>query len=164
MKSASPAAALRRAFAISVLVAVAGAPALAKGSPETVAPTYADGVLRVRSSHSVNETVARIRAAVEAKGIRHFAEIDQRQLGAGAGLPIRASVLVLFGNPPLGVQFLQANPYAGLDWPVRMLVREAEDGGTEIAWTDFAFIGRRYAIGGKRAQLKMANEVAATIA
>jgi uncharacterized protein (DUF302 family) len=71
---------------------------------------------------------------------------------------------VLFGNPPLGVQFIQANPYAGLDWPVRMLVRETADGKTEIAYTDFAFIGQRYGITGKDAQLKMAREVAATIA
>jgi uncharacterized protein (DUF302 family) len=71
---------------------------------------------------------------------------------------------VLFGNPPLGVQFIQANPYAGLDWPVRMLVRETADGTTEIAYTDFAFIAQRYGITGKDAQLKMASEVAATVA
>lgn len=155
---------VRRAFAISALMALAtAAPAQAAGSAPSAVAT-AQGVLRANSAHSVEETVARIKSAVEAKGIRYFFAIDQKALGDGASLPIRKSTLVLFGNPPLGVQFIQSNPYAGLDWPVRMLVRETEDGTTEMAWTDFAFIGRRYGITGKDAQLKMASEVAALIA
>lgn len=155
---------LRRAFAISVLMTPV---AVSAQQPAPAAPTAAataDGVLRAASAHSVDDTVARIKTAVESKGIRYFAAIDQKALGDGASLPIRKSTLVLFGNPPLGVQFIQSNPYAGLDWPVRMLVRETEDGTTEIAWTDFGFIGRRYGITGKDAQLKMASEVAALIA
>lgn len=155
--------ALRRLFCITALLASAATAAPA-GAVTPTAATEATGVLRIPSNHSVEETVARIKASVEAKGIRYFTAIDQQQLGAGANLPIRKSTLVLFGNPPLGVQFIQANPYAGLDWPVRMLVRETADGNTEIAYTDFAFIAQRYGITGKNAQLRMASEVAATVA
>lgn len=155
---------LRRLFCITVLLASATAATAAPSASAPSATTEATGVLRLASSHSVEDTVARIKASVEAKGIRYFVAIDQQQLGAGASLQIRKSMLVLFGNPPLGVQFIQANPYAGLDWPVRMLVRETADGSTEIAYTDFAFIGQRYGITGKDAQLKMASEVAATVA
>jgi uncharacterized protein (DUF302 family) len=129
----------------------------------TPAPA-ADGVVRLRSAHGVDETVARVKAAVAAKGVRFFDAIDQSQLGADAKLPIRNSTLVLFGNPPLGVQFLQANPYAGLDWPVRMLVIEEADGSVWLAWTDFSYIARRYHITNRAAQFKMASEVAASIA
>ena len=154
---------IRRLFCITVLLAgAASASPTAAATP--TATTQATGVLRLASAHSVDETVARIKQSVDAKGIRYFIAIDQQQLGASANLPIRKSTLVLFGNPPLGVQFIQANPYAGLDWPVRMLVRETADGTTEIAYTDFAFIGQRYGITGKDAQLKMASEVAATVA
>ena len=155
---------LRRAFAISVLMTAAAATAQQPAPAAPTAAATAQGVLRTGSVHTVDFTVARIKAAVEAKGIRYFAAIDQKALGDSASLPIRKSTLVLFGNPPLGVQFIQSNPYAGLDWPVRMLVRETEDGSTEIAWTDFAFVGRRYGITDKDAQLKMASEVAALIA
>jgi len=154
---------LRRLFCITALVASAATATPASAATPTAA-AEANGVLRLASSHSVEDTVARIKQSVEAKGIRYFIAIDQQQLGASANLPIRKSILVLFGNPPLGVQFIQANPYAGLDWPVRMLVRETADGSTEIAYTDFAFIGQRYGITGKDAQLKMASEVAATVA
>jgi uncharacterized protein (DUF302 family) len=155
---------IRRLFCITVLLAGATTASAARAAPSPTAATEANGVLRLASSHSVDETVARIKTSVEAKGIRYFIAIDQQQLGASANLPIRKSTLVLFGNPPLGVQFIQANPYAGLDWPVRMLVRETADGKSEIAYTDFAFIGQRYGITGKDAQLKMASEVAATVA
>lgn len=154
---------IRRLFCITVLLAGA-ATASAVSAATPTAAVEATGVLRLASNHSVDETVARIKQSVEAKGIRYFIAIDQQQLGASANLPIRKSMLVLFGNPPLGVQFIQANPYAGLDWPVRMLVRETADGTTEIAYTDFAFIAQRYGITGKDAQLKMASEVAATVA
>ena len=154
---------LRRLFCITALVAGAATATTSTAATPT-ATSQANGVLRLSSSHSVDDTVARIKQSVEAKGIRYFIAIDQQQLGASASLPIRKSTLVLFGNPPLGVQFIQANPYAGLDWPVRMLVRETADGSTEIAYTDFAFIGQRYGITGKDAQLKMASEVAATVA
>lgn len=154
---------IRRLFCITVLLAGAASTSASAAAAPT-ATTQASGVLRLASNHSVEETVARIKQSVEAKSIRYFTAIDQQQLGASANLPIRKSTLVLFGNPPLGVQFIQANPYAGLDWPVRMLVRETADGKTEIAYTDFAFIGQRYGITGKDAQLKMASEVAATVA
>jgi uncharacterized protein (DUF302 family) len=155
---------IRRLFCITVLLAGATTATAASAAATPTAATEASGVLRLASNHSVEETVARIKQSVESKGIRYFFAIDQQQLGALANLPIRKSTLVLFGNPPLGVQFIQANPYTGLDWPVRMLVRETADGKTEIAYTDFAFIGQRYGITGKDAQLKMASEVAATVA
>ncbi|MFD1612408.1 DUF302 domain-containing protein [Sphingomonas tabacisoli] len=124
----------------------------------------AEGVLTQLSDYGFDETVDRLKADIASKGIRFFDAIDQATLGAGANLPIRRSTLMLFGNPPLGVQFLQANPLAGLDWPVRMLVTEEADGQVSLAWTDFAYVQRRYSLTGKDAQLKMASEVAASIA
>lgn len=142
-----------------------GLPARAEvpAAPALAAP-QAEGVIRVKSANGFDDTVARLKADVQAKGIRFFDTIDQTGLGASANLKIGRSTLVLFGNPPLGVQFLQANRYAGLDWPVRMLVVEEGDGSVWVAWTDFGFIAKRYGIADKGPQLKMASEVAASIA
>jgi uncharacterized protein (DUF302 family) len=124
----------------------------------------AAGVLRLKSANSFDETLVRLKADVQAKGIRFFDAIDQSGLGAQANLKTARSTLVLFGNPPLGVQFLQSNPYAGLEWPVRMLVIEDKDGSVWVAWSDFGYVRQRYAITDKDAQFKMAGEVAASIA
>ena len=74
------------------------------------------------------------------------------------------STLLLFGNPPLGLQLLTANPFAGLDWPVRMLVTEERPGQVWIAWTDFAWIARRYGMQDREAVIAKATGVAAMIA
>lgn len=145
-----------------VLAATAVPSASIAGEPSTI--QSAEGVIRLRSTHSFDETVALLKADVQAKGIRYFDTIDQTGLGASADLAIGRSTLVLFGNPPLGVQFLQSNPYAGLDWPVRMLVVQEADGSVYVAWTDFGFIARRYGIEDKGPQFKMASKVAASIA
>ncbi|MFM9937384.1 MAG: DUF302 domain-containing protein, partial [Novosphingobium sp.] len=116
------------------------------------------------SSHSFDETVTRLKAAIAAKGVRYFDAIDLQQLGKDANLPISRSTIVRFGNPPLGIQFLQANRYAGLDWPVRMLVLEEADGSVWLAWQDFGFIAKRYGVTTLDPQFKMATEVAGSIA
>jgi uncharacterized protein (DUF302 family) len=142
-------------------------PALATPSTagERPAPApLAKGVLRLRSAHSVPETVQRLKAAIEGKGLRFFDAIDQHALAEGASLKIGQSTLVLFGNPPLGVQFLQSNRYAGLDWPVRMLVTEEADGSVWLAWSDFTWLAHRYAIKDKGAQFEKATGVAAGLA
>ena len=129
-----------------------------------VAAAHADGVIKQRSDYAFDETIVRIKADIAAKGIRFFDEIDQTKLGESAKLPLNRSTLLLFGNPPLGVQFLQSNPVAGLDWPVRMLVTQDDDGTVWVSWTDFNFIANRYQLTDRDAQIKMASEVSSSIA
>ena len=147
------------ALALGVL---ALAPASANAS--SIGERQAIGVQRVHSRYAFDETVDRIKADVAAKGIKFFDEIDQSKLGEGANIKIPASKLLLFGNPPLGVQFLSSNPIAGLDWPVRMLVVQDADGSVWIAWTDFSEIKARYGLDDRDAAIKMASEVSASIA
>lgn len=157
----APARSILFALALALIPALA-LPVSAEPSPARVAS--AKGVVRLRSAHSVPVTVQRLKSAIEAKGIRFFDAIDHQALAEGAKLKIGKSTLVLFGNPPLGVQFLQSNRYAGLDWPVRMLVTEETDGSVWLAWTDFTWLANRYAIKDKDAQFKMASGVAASLA
>src|SRR5205085_5650471 len=136
-------------------------PVLAPAHAATpVASAPAEGVIKQRSDYGFDETITRIKSDIATKGIRFFDEIDQTKLGEGAGLPINRSTLLLFGNPPLGVQFLQSNPVAGLDWPVRMLVTRDDGGSVWISWTDFRFVANRYQLRDRDAQIKMAGEVA----
>ena len=122
------------------------------------------GVIAQRSAYDVGETVERLKKDIAAKGIVLFQEIDQAALAAKAGIELRPSVLLIFGNPPLGTQFITANPQAGLDWPVRMLVYRDAGGAVWVTWTDFAWIAKRHGIAAREAQFHMASEVAASIA
>jgi len=122
-----------------------------------------DGIIRVRSDYSVDETVARIRADIAAKGILFFQIVDQAQLAAKAGIKLRPSTLLEFGNPPLGAQFLTANPNAGLDWPVRLLITQDESGTVWASWTDFAWIAKRHGITDRKMQFDTATSVVQSI-
>jgi uncharacterized protein (DUF302 family) len=129
-----------------------------------VASAPAEGVIKQKSDYGFDETVTRLKADIAKKGIRFFDEIDHSALGASAGLPINRSKLLLFGNPPLGVQFLQSNPVEGLDWPVRMLVTQDDNSQVWVSWTDFRFVASRYQLSDRDPQIAMASEVAASIA
>jgi uncharacterized protein (DUF302 family) len=122
-----------------------------------------DGIVRIKSAVSMPEAIARIKADIAGKGIKFFAEIDQSKLAADAGIKLRPSTLLVFGNPPLGTQFITSNPNAGLDWPVRLLLTQDDNGDVWAVWTDFEWIARRHNIRDRVAQFKMATGVVESI-
>jgi uncharacterized protein (DUF302 family) len=148
---------IRRALAAlgCVLALIAG----------TTTPAHAadDGLIKVRSAYPMDETIARIRQDIAAKGIMFFQAVDQAELARNAGITLRPSTLLTFGNPPLGTQFITSTPYAGLDWPVRLLVFQNEKGEVWTAYTDFGWIARRHGINDRVEQFKKASGVVESI-
>ena len=129
-------------------------------SSSAIAQTVgADGLVKVKSAYGMDETVARLKQDIADKGIMFFMAVDQSKLAADAGIKLRPSTLLIFGNPPLGTQFMTSNPFSGLDWPVRLLVIQDETGEVWTAYTDFAWIARRHGITDRDQQFKMASAV-----
>jgi uncharacterized protein (DUF302 family) len=122
-----------------------------------------DGIVRVKSAYPLAETVTRLKKDVADKGIMFFSEIDQSELAAKAGIKLLPSTLLVFGNPPLGIQFLTSNPDSGLDWPVRLLVHQDANGDVWAVYTDFDWIARRHHIKDRGDAFKMASMVIQSI-
>ena len=122
-----------------------------------------NGIVTVTSAYPIGETINRLKRDIADKGIKFFDEIDQSKLAGDAGIKLRPSVLLIFGNPPLGTQFITANANAGLDWPVRLLVYENDKGEVWTAYTDFDWIARRHGIENRQDQFKMASTVITSI-
>ena len=122
-----------------------------------------DGIVRVKSAVPMAEAITRIKADIAGKGIKFFMEIDQSKLAADAGIKLRPSTLLVFGNPPLGTQFITSNPNAGLDWPVRLLLTQDDNGDIWAVWTDFGWIAKRHNIRDRTAQFEMATKVVGSI-
>jgi uncharacterized protein (DUF302 family) len=130
----------------------------------SAAPSKAeDGIVKVKSAYPLKETIERLKQDIAAKGIRFFSEIDQAKLAEDAGIKLRPSTLLIFGNPPLGTLFLTSNPNSGLDWPVRLLVIQDERGDVYAAYTDFDWIAQRYGITNRKEQFDTANKVIGSI-
>jgi uncharacterized protein (DUF302 family) len=122
-----------------------------------------DGIVSVRSAYDFDKTLQRLKADIADKKIMFFDAVDQAKLAHDAGVELRPSTLLVFGNPPLGVQFLTAKAAAGLDWPVRMLVTQDEQGQVCAIYTDFSWIARRHGIENREAAFTKASEVIASI-
>jgi uncharacterized protein (DUF302 family) len=141
----------------------AAAAAIAVASDADAKAKANDGIVRVKSAYSFQETIERLKKDIAAKGIKFFSEIDQSKLAADAGIKLSPSTLLVFGNPPLGTQFMTANPNSGLDWPVRLLVIQDNAGAVWTVYTDFAWIAARHGIVNRGEQFKMASMVIASI-
>jgi len=145
-----------RSFAAGAMLALGVALALQAKASDS-------GVVRVKSAYSMEESIARVKADVAAKGITFFNEIDQTALAAKNGISLRRSTLLEFGNPALGTQFITANPDAGLDWPVRLLFTQDDRGQVWAVWTDFSWIATRHGITSREPQFDMATQVVRSI-
>jgi uncharacterized protein (DUF302 family) len=104
------------------------------------------GAITKSSPRSVADTVTRLLALLEAKGLKVFDVIDQRAEAQAVGLELRATTLVVFGNPAGGTPVMAAAPLSALDLPLKLLVwADDEHGtGTQVGYTDPAVLAERY--------------------
>lgn len=130
--------------------------------PVAAARAADDGIVRVKSNYDMRATVDRLKKDIADKGIEFFGEIEQSKLAADAGIELAPSTLLMFGNPPLGTLFITADPDAGLDWPVRLLVYQ-DEGQVWVAYTDFAWIAKRHGITDRDKEFATATEVIGSI-
>ena len=80
------------------------------------------GVVTKVSPRSVAGTVARLTELLAAKNVKLFAVIDQRAAAREAGLDLRDTTLVIFGNPAAGTPVMDASPLSALDLPLKVLI------------------------------------------
>lgn len=101
------------------------------------------GLVTLKSAHSVEETIARIRAMLQAKQIREFALIDHSGEAEKAGLVMPKTQVVIFGNPKGGTPLMLAAPSVAIDLPLKLLVREDAEGQVWISyWSAQALLKR----------------------
>ena len=104
-----------------------------------------DGVITKASPRTVAETVARFSGIAKAKGLRVFTVIDQAAEARQAGLALRDTVLVVFGNPAAGTPVMAAEPLSALDLPLKFVVWD--DGGqTKVSYVSPEAIAARYGL------------------
>jgi uncharacterized protein (DUF302 family) len=152
------------AAAVLLASSLAGCSANADGTLISNPAASPYGIVAARSGYGFAETVARLKTDIAEKNLMFFQEVDQQKLAADAGIETRPSTLLVFGNPALGTQFITANPQAGIDWPVRLLVYQDQYGQVWVEYSDFAYIARRHAIADRDPQFTKASEVIASIA
>jgi uncharacterized protein (DUF302 family) len=106
------------------------------------------------SNHPVTETLDRLTAALKDKGITPIARIDHAAAAKAAGLELKPTEVLLFGNPRLGTPLMQADRHIAIDLPMKVLVWEDDAGKVWIGYTPPETLKARYKIDGKDEVLK----------
>lgn len=107
-----------------------------------------EGLVTAESAFGPAETMDRLEEGVKAMGMTVFARIDHAAGAAKAGMELRPTELLIFGNPKAGTPLMMAGQTIGIDLPLKALVWQDEAGATRIGWNDPAWLAGRHGLGG----------------
>jgi uncharacterized protein (DUF302 family) len=102
------------------------------------------GIVDLASNHSVDETVAKLKSILEAKGAALFALIDHSGEAEKVGMKMPPTKLLIFGNPKAGTPIMQAAPSAAIDLPLKILVWEDGQQKVWISYNSPAYLQERH--------------------
>jgi uncharacterized protein (DUF302 family) len=103
-----------------------------------------NGIIRKPSNHSVDETVTKLKAILDSKGVKLFALVDHSGEAEKAGLKMPATKLLIFGNPKSGTPLMLASPSVAIDLPLKILVAEDADGKVWLSYNSPEYLEERH--------------------
>jgi uncharacterized protein (DUF302 family) len=107
-------------------------------------PDNGKGLIDIPSNHSVDETVTKLEGILQAKGITLFALVDHSAEVAKAGMKMRPTKLLIFGNPRAGTPVMLAAPSSAIDLPLKILVWEDDQGKVWITYNSPTYLQTRH--------------------
>lgn len=143
----------RGSLGLALLLAAAAGPALG-----------VEGMVITTSRHGVAETAERAAAAMAERGLGVFARIDHAEGALQAGLELAPTQLLIFGNPKAGTRLMHCGPTVAIDLPLKLLVWQGQDGVTQVAYNDPAWLSERHGLEGCAAVLETIGKALSEIA
>jgi uncharacterized protein (DUF302 family) len=105
-----------------------------------------NGLVRIASRYSVEETVHRLQAAFAAKGLQVFAVVDHSGEAGKVGLKMRPTKVVIFGSPKAGTPLMVAAPSLAIDLPLKALVAEDTEGKVSVIYNSPEYLKERHGV------------------
>jgi uncharacterized protein (DUF302 family) len=113
-----------------------------------------NGLTTIASHYDVKTTIDRLQAAVKVKGMRIFARIDHAAGAMAAGLKLRSTELLIFGNAKGGTPLMQSQQTIGIDLPLKALAWQDAAGKTWLSYNEPTWLAARHGLS------EQANDVA----
>ena len=104
------------------------------------------GLIDIRSSHAVDETVEKLKGILQAKGITLFALVDHSGEAEKAGMKMRPTKLLIFGNPKAGTPVMLAAPSSAIDLPLKILIWEDAEGKVWVTYNSPVYLQERHGL------------------
>ena len=123
------------------LLSIVGAALLVSLSSLALA---ADGLIIVKSTHSVAVTMDRFEALAKQRGLTVFVRIDHAAGASKIGKSLRPTQVIIVGNPQGGTSFMECAQTVGIDLPLKVLVWEDESAQVWLGYNDPAYLARRH--------------------
>ena len=106
----------------------------------------ADGVITKASPYSVPETLHRLTAVLEGRGMKIFARIDHSGEAEKAGLKMPPTQVLIFGNPKGGTGIMLAAPLSAIDLPLKALAWADSEGKVSLSYNDPNYLKTRFGL------------------
>ena len=113
-----------------------------------------DGLISKKSNHSVKVTLDRLENILKKKGITIVKRWSHDEGGKKAGIPLRPTELLIFGNPKMGTHFFTSNQTAGIDLPMKALAWKDKNGQVWLTYNDPQYFADRHNINDRPAIVK----------
>ena len=120
-----------------------------------------NGIVDIRSNHSVDETVDKLEGILQAKGVTLFAFVDHSEEADRVGMKMRPTKLLIFGSPKAGTPLMLAAPSIAIDLPLKILVWEDAEARVWVSYNSPAYLQERHNLS---AELLQNIAVVATLA
>jgi uncharacterized protein (DUF302 family) len=113
---------------------------------EAFAVQKEEGIVKIPSRHSLDETVDKLKTILKSKGVTLFALIDHSGEAEKVGLTMPPTKLLIFGNPKGGTPLMLAAPSAAIDLPLKILVAEDSQGKVWISYNSAEYLKERHGL------------------
>jgi uncharacterized protein (DUF302 family) len=109
--------------------------------------TVNNGLLIKVSKQDFAQTLKQFEAALKERGFTVFAKIDHAAEAKKAGLEMKPTVVLIWGNPKGGTPLMNAAPSLAIDLPLKTLI--AEDGDRVVlSYNSIPFLKARHTVNG----------------
>ncbi len=99
-----------------------------------------------QSRYSVGETIDRLESIIKQKGIIVYSRIYHSMGAKKAGISMRPTQLIIFGNPKAGSPLINENPLTALDLPLKVMAWQDEKNQTWLAYMNAEELTKRHNI------------------
>lgn len=119
---------------------------LVLGLAATQAFAEANGVITLQSQSSVSETLDKLDANLQAKGMNIFVRVDHSAGAKKVGKDLADTQLLIFGNPKIGTPLMQCQRSVAIDLPQKMLAWQDDDGKVWLSYNDPLYLAERHGV------------------
>ncbi|HMC58853.1 MAG TPA: DUF302 domain-containing protein, partial [Candidatus Solibacter sp.] len=119
---------------------------LEKRQEKSMTSNPENGIVTIPSHQSVDKTVEKLDKILQAQGVKLFALVDHSGEAERAGMQMRPTKLLIFGNPKAGTPLMMASPSVAIDLPMKVLIWEDVDGKVWISYNSPAYLQARHGL------------------